>query len=298
MNRFIIFSAITGDPQETLDFYQQVLKLRLVKQTVNFDDPTTYHLYFANQKVEEGSLMTFFPWGNVSEGVKGSGQVGRIAFRVPKQRLDFWKQQLQDHNVPFEETQWFDAPALFFQDKHKLDLALVEGTDEKETPAILGFHGVVLLSSDDQASREFLTTLMELKEIDQNTSYRRFKTQGSLAHEILIPKQASPRGSWGPGTGHHIAWKVTDKDSLMTYQTELGRQGFHTTVIRDRKYFQSIYLREKGKVILEFATQGPGMTVDETMDQLGHTLQLPKRYETRRQEITDNLPPLSGTHPL
>ncbi|MGT2744491.1 VOC family protein [Streptococcus phocae subsp. phocae] len=286
-------SAIIGNVHENLAFYRNILKLRLVKQTVNFDDPNVYHLYFANQAADNGTLITFFPWDGAEPGRKGSAQVGRIAFRVPKGALSFWKQQLQDHQVPFKETNWFQAPALFFQDLHSLDLALVESDDSHSDPAILGFHGAILLSNDYTASQQFLKHYMGLVDVDQDDNYLRLKTVGDLAHEILLPKTSFDRGSWGPGTGHHIAWNVADLDALKTYQKGFEADRFHVTVVRDRKYFQSIYLRESGKVIYEFATTGPGMAVDESIDQLGQHLQLPDMYESRRSEIVNNLDPLN-----
>ncbi|EHI70858.1 VOC family protein [Streptococcus ictaluri] len=286
-------TAIIGNVQENLNFYQKVLQLRLVKQTVNFDDPSVYHLYFANQKAEKGSLITFFPWEDRQAGQKVGGQVGRIAFRIPKGSLDFWKNRLTQHQVSIEEGHWFDSPALYFEDKHQLELALVESDDKADDTAILGFHGVILFSQDYQGSRDFMTIYMGLKEIDDNADYIRLRTLGDLAHDILLPKVNFLRGSWGPGTGHHIAWNVTDLDALKAYQADFQKENFHVTVVHDRKYFKSIYLKESGKVIFEFATQGPGMTVDEPLEKLGQALQLPKQLESLRDSITANLLPLT-----
>ncbi|WP_159720899.1 VOC family protein [Streptococcus halichoeri] len=285
-------SAIVGNVQENLDFYRQVLKLRLVKQTVNFDDPYTYHLYFANQDLDPGSLITFFPWENSKAGKKGSGQVGRIGFRVPKGSLTHWQQTLTEHQVAYTQELWAQQPALFFQDVHAVDLALVESTIEKDSPAILGFQGAYLHSHDYQASRQFVLNYMQLSEGHEGADYYSFVTRGPLKHQLIIPKVNEQRGLLGPGTVHHIAWNVADEVSLKEYKQTLEAENFNVTTIRNRKYFKSIYLRESGKIIFEFATAGPGMTVDEPFAELGQSLQLPAMYEERRQEILQHLKPL------
>ncbi|MDY3024540.1 MAG: VOC family protein [Streptococcus hyovaginalis] len=286
-------SAIIGNVHENLQFYREILQLRLVKQTVNFDDSTGYHLYFANQAVDPGTLMTFFPWENAEPGQKGSGQGGRIAFRVPKGLLGYWRERLTAYDVSYQEAKWFEYPALFFQDHHALNLALVEGEEVSETPDLLGFHGVELLSSHPSGSVAFLKQHMGLVELEESSEAYRLQTTGHQKHDIVIPKASLERGSWGLGTVHHIAWHVSDETSLMSYSQGLSEAGFRPTVVRDRKYFKSIYLREAGHVIFEFATAKPGMTVDEPFDQLGMSLQLPKKYENRRALIEAALEPLN-----
>lgn len=285
-------SAIVGNAQENVDFYRDVLQLRLVKQTVNFDDSSVYHLYFGNQKAEDGSLMTFFPWDKVAPGQKGSGQVGHIAFRLPKGSIDYWKKRLVVHQVSYKESKWFDHQALFFQDRHGLNLALVEGDEVAEEAAILGFHGAELLSSNPEGSKDFLTAFMGLDLLAETESAYHLVTIGVLGHEIIIPKHSLDKGTWGPGTVHHIAWNVLDQEELVAYAQLFKNEGYYPTSERDRKYFRSIYLRESGHIIYEFATQGPGMTVDEPFEELGKNLQLSKVFENRRAAIMEKLKPL------
>ncbi|MBJ8325157.1 VOC family protein [Streptococcus pacificus] len=285
-------SAIVGSAQENLDFYRNLLKLKLVKQTVNFDDPSVYHLYFSNQNYDLGTLITFFPWENAEPGKKGSGQVGRIAFRIPKGSLDFWKKRLTNNNVVVEEKPWFEYNALYFQDIHGLDLAMVESGEANDKPDIIGFHGAMLLSNDPIGSRDFLKDFMGLEDLTENEKAYRLQTVGMEKHDLVIENISHERGVWGPGTVHHIAWSLPDDDTELAWRDFLIQKDYHVTSVRDRKYFKSIYLRETGKVIFEFATDGPGMTVDEEFEFLGRELQLPHMYEKRREEITANLKPL------
>lgn len=285
-------TAIVGDPNENLKFYRDVLGLRLIKQTVNFDDPGVYHLYFGDYNDTPGTVITFFPWTNDNHGRKGSGQVGRIAFRVPKGSLDSWKEHLITQDIQVETTQLFGKPTLEFDDIHGLELAIVEGREIADNNEIVGFHGSVLLSSNPDGTKELLTELMGLNELAISGDNHHFETVGEEKHHIItsIPPQA--RGRFGIGTVHHIAWSVPDMDDLKAWQDKLMSSGFGVTEVRDRNYFNSIYLSEKGNVVFEFATDGPGFDVDEDKDSLGTSLKLPEQYEYRREEYETLLPKL------
>lgn len=286
-------SAIVGDAQENLDFYRDVLQLRLVKKTLNFDDPSVYHLYFANQAADPGTLITFFPWENHVPGQVGSGQGGRILFSIPLGSLLFWQERLENFQVPFVTKDLFGTRALFFQDRHQLELALVENTDgTSQTTAILGFHGLFLHSHDFEASYQFMKGVLGLVDTFENEDYYVLETIGPQAHTIYLPKRNETRGHIGPGTVHHMAWNVSDLESLKAYQSYLNQGNFNVTTIRNRKYFKSIYFREPGKVIFELATQGPGLTIDEPEEQLGKELLIPPIYEKRREELLKQLKPL------
>ncbi|MGT2958324.1 ring-cleaving dioxygenase [Streptococcus bovimastitidis] len=292
INRIHHISAIVGNAQENLDFYSQVLNLRLVKQTVNFDDPSGYHLYFTSQNLSAPSLMTFFPLENGQAGTKGSGQGGRILFQIPKASLDFWSHRLKSFGIPYQERSLFEASALFFEDPHQLELALVEGPDVASTPEIAGFHGTYMLSADYQASYQFLINEFGLLPIEENEDFYHLKTTRLEADHIYLPKVNYDRGQMGIGTVHHIAWAVENQEVLKQNRDYLASIGQNVTVIRNRKYFKSIYFREPGKVIFELATDGPGITIDEPFDQLGQKLQLPDKYENRRHQIETSLTPL------
>lgn len=285
-------TAIVGDPNENLKFYRDVLGLRLIKQTVNFDDPGVYHLYFGDHNDTPGTVITFFPWTNNNKGRKGSGQVGRIAFRVPKGSLDSWKGHLTTHNIQVELTQLFGKETLEFDDIHGLELAIVEGDTSSNNKDINGFHGSVLLSANPDDTKELLTEMMGLKELDIAGDDYHFETVGEEKHHIVssIPPQAA--GRFGIGTVHHIAWSVPDLSVLKAWQDTLQQSGFGVTEVRDRNYFKSIYTSEKGNVVFEFATDGPGFDLDEDKDSLGTALKLPEQYEHRREEYETLLPKL------
>lgn len=285
-------SAIVGDAQENLDFYRDILQLRLVKKTLNFDDPSVYHLYFANQEADSGTLITFFPWENHTPGQIGSGQGGRILFSIPSGTLPFWQERLTKFQVPFVTKDLFGASALFFQDRHQLELALVESTDQSQTSNILGFHGVFLHTHDFEGSYHFMKKVLGLVDTFENDDYYLLETIGPQKHIIYLPKHNETRGHMGPGTVHHIAWNVSDLESLKSWYDYLNQTNFNVTTIRNRKYFKSIYFREPGKVIFELATQGPGLTIDETKEELGKTLLIPPIYEKRREELIKHLKPL------
>lgn len=285
-------TAIVGDPNENLIFYRDVLGLRLIKQTVNFDDPGVYHLYFGDHNETPGTVITFFPWTNDNQGRKGSGQVGRIAFRIPKGSLNHWKTQLMEQNIDVTVTQLFGKDTLEFDDVHGLELAMVEGEARGDNHDIVGFHGSVLLSGDPAGTKELLTDMMGLKELDVRGDNHHYETVGAERHHIITTIPPRPLGRFGIGTVHHIAWSVPNLDTLKAWQTELMGAGFEVTEVRDRNYFNSIYTAEKGKVIFEFASDTPGFDVDEDKDSLGGALKLPEQYEHRRQEYERLLPKL------
>ncbi|WP_040285209.1 VOC family protein [Sporosarcina koreensis] len=285
-------SAIAGDPNENLKFYRDVLGLRLIKQTVNFDDPGVYHLYFSDHHVTPGTVITFFPWTNKNYGRKGSGQVGRIAFRIPKGSMDHWKGHLTAHNIQLESTYLFRKETLEFDDIHGLEFALVEGETAAESHDILGFHGSVLLSADPEGTKEMLTAIMGLGQLERDGENYHFETQGPEKHHMITPISPQPAGRFGIGTVHHIAWSVPDVETLKKWQSALQNKGFGVTVVKDRNYFNSIYMGEKGNIVFEFATDGPGFDIDESLESLGTTLQLPEQYEQKRQEYETRLPKL------
>ncbi|MGT2866505.1 VOC family protein [Streptococcus fryi] len=285
-------SAIVGPAQENLHFYRDVLGLRLIKQTVNFEDPYVYHLYFANDNADSGTVMTFFPWENGRIGRKGSGQVGRIAFRIPKGRLTEWQDYLESKGFETTVTQLFGKDTLEFQDMHYLDIALVEGDEEAETRAILGFHGTVLLSANPDDTAVFLGGHLGLKPYLELADHYSYVTTGEEQHHILVPKVAAERGRWGLGTVHHIAWSVPDQETHQVWRNHWIDNQFGVTEVKDRKYFEAIYMQEPGNVIFEFATDGPGFAVDEPFELLGQSLQLPPQFEDMRSQIVEHLAPL------
>ncbi|MGO4941838.1 ring-cleaving dioxygenase [Ruoffia tabacinasalis] len=283
-------TAIAGPPQENLHFYRDVLGLKLIKQTVNFDDVNTYHFYFSNKGMDDGTILTFFPWDTRNRGVKGSGQVGRIAFSVPNGSLEHWKKHLETHDVVFEESNMFGNRGIIFEDNHTLRLAIVETDAENKDSDILGFYGVELLSSRPEATRDTLRDQLGLEELEATLEFFHLETIGEQRHHIIIPKEAPARGRDGVGTVHHVAWSMEDDLKQQEWRKYLQDEGFHVTEVKDRNYFKAMYMREKGHVLFEYATDGPGFAVDEPVDALGQKLMLPEQYESQREEIERTLP--------
>lgn len=284
-------SATVADPNENLHFYRDILGLRLVKQTVNFEDDGTYHLYFANQQAADGSIMTFFPLTNNLKGRVGAGQTCRIAFAIPKDSIHEWKKQLISHQIDLEENHLFGSPSLLFQDVHGLSLALVESEAVTNSKDILGFYGVELLSEQPDETFKLLLNEMGMQLIQVSEDYYVLEMTGVEKHRVLINRKFTKRGRLGIGTVHHIAWSVTDKEELSKWKAHFDKD-YRVTEIKDRKYFNSAYFRDPGHIIYELATVGPGFTVDESLDQLGSRLMLPEQYEEQRKEIEANLPKL------
>ena len=293
MERLHHVTAIVGHPQETYDFYTQVLGLHLIKKTVNFDDISSYHLYFADEYSEEGYTMTFFNWETDQRGRVGSGQVGHTAFKVGKGSLDGWKTHLEENNVDVKETERFNKATLKFTDRHGLALALVED-ETQELASISGFYGVEILSGRVKATSCHLVDQLGLTEIGENATHLFYQLSGDDKHVIAVYKSKQNRGIDGVGTVHHVAWQAADRGNLIDWQTNLFKTGSQPTVVKDRNYFESIYYREPGYTIFEIATAGPGFQVDEDRDALGQELKLPPQYEENREAIEANLTPIKG----
>ena len=285
-------SAIVGDPRENLRFYEGILQLRLVKQTVNFDDPETYHLYYGNEEAAVGTTITFFPWSTTNRGRVGSGQVGRIAFRIPKGSIGYWNERLTTNNVEFNISRLFQAPTIEFTDSHGLALALVEDSVEKETPHILGFHGTVLLSSKPNQTVSTLQDDLGLVLKEETETAYHLLTVGKEQHHIVVPKEVMPRGRFGVGTVHHIAWSVPNDEDHREWQDYLYDAGYGVTEIKNRQYFNAIYFVEKGDIVFEVATDGPGFAINESFETLGEKLMLPPQFESMRDYLESHLPPL------
>lgn len=286
-------TAIVGDPNENIKFYRDILGLRLVKQTVNFDDSGVYHLYFADYDGTPGTVITFFNWMVDSPGRKGSGQVGRIGFRIPQGSMNEWQNHLQGLNINTKITQLFGKDTLEFDDVHGLELALIEGDTTADNKDIIGFHGAVLLSSDPDGTKELLMRTMGLNELNIDDRNYHFETAGEEKHHIVTELPPQPRGRFGIGTVHHIAWSLPNLSVLEEWQTALQDKGFGVTEVKDRNYFKSIYVSERGNIVFEFATDEPGFDVDEDKSELGTSLQLPAQYEHRRAEFEKELPKLN-----
>jgi glyoxalase family protein len=296
-------TAIAGDPQRNLDFYTGVLGLRLAKLTVNFDDPGTYHFYFAGAGGSPGTVLTFFPWVNARTGRLGSGQAAVVSFAIPEGSLGYWQKRLKDtgNSETFLETR-FGEEVLNFQDPDGLPLALViqpgdleAGWEFSPVPvkhAIRGFHSLSLWEAGFQQTAELLTGTLGFKLLQQGGGWFRFQApgeaQGSLV-DVFIQPNSQP-GRMGAGIVHHVAWRTKDDESQLDWRRKLVDLGFNVTPVMDRQYFHSIYFREPGGVLFEIATDLPGFTLDEAPENLGTSLKLPPWLESRRNKIKNALP--------
>ncbi|RDW16235.1 ring-cleaving dioxygenase [Oceanobacillus chungangensis] len=296
-------TAIVGHPQENVDFYAGVLGLRLVKKTINFDDPGTYHLYFGNDGGKPGTIITFFPWANAYQGKIGGGQVGATTYSIPTGSLDFWERRLTKFNIKFEKTERFGEIYLQFADVHGLQLELVEReagdnnnwTIGDVTPdvAIKGFGGAVLLSTNPEQTEKTLQDVMGLEKIGEEGDLIRFKSYGDIGNIIDLKATPISRGQMGVGTVHHIAWRAKDDADQLEWQSYVRNQGYGVTPVQDRNYFNAIYFREHGEILFEIATDPPGFAHDESYETMGTELKLPSQYEEYREQLNHSLIPIA-----
>ena len=293
-------TAISGDPQETVDFYTGVLGLRLVKRTVNFDDPSTYHLYFGDETGSPGTILTFFPFGGGGRGRVGTGQASATAFSIPGGSADHWVDRLDDLGVDHDEpTERFGEAVLPLRDGDGQPLELVaadspvEPWSDSPVPAehaVRGFHGVTLASDRPDDTGEVLEHLGYERE-DEEGEYTRYRAGGDRAAVVDVrdPDDAIS-GRQGAGTVHHVAFRTPDDDAQVAWRERLTDTGLHVTPQKDRQYFRSIYFREPGGVLFEVATDGPGFDRDEDVADLGSALSLPPWLEEDREFLEARLP--------
>jgi predicted esterase/catechol 2,3-dioxygenase-like lactoylglutathione lyase family enzyme len=303
-------TAIAGDPQRNLDFYGGLLGLRLVKRTVNFDDPQTYHLYYGDEVGTPGSIMTFFPWPGARRGRAGPGQVAVTSFSVLPGALGFWIERLLRHGIAYEgPTKRGGAPAdaeqaLSFRDHDGLMLEIVAhaGAEARRAwegapgisrdQAIHGFHAVTLWVEAGDPTERLLVDTLGFRAVREEGSTRRYVSgdggPGTLVDVRSIGEFA--RGLGGAGTVHHVAWSVADDAAQLEVRERVASAGLHPTPVIDRNYFHSVYFREPGGVLFELATELPGFAIDEPVDRLGERLMLPPQYEPHRAEIEAVLP--------
>ncbi|MFJ7991834.1 ring-cleaving dioxygenase [Peribacillus frigoritolerans] len=294
-------TAIVGHPQENVDFYAGVLGLRLVKKTVNFDDPGTYHLYFGNEGGKPGTIMTFFPWAGASQGKIGDGQVGVTSYVVPKGAMKFWKKRLESFNIPFTVRERFNEEYLEFDDPHGLHLEIVEREEGEVNTwtfggvspavAIKGFGGATLLSTHPDKTAVLLENILGLELIGKDGDFARYRSSAEIGNVIDLKLTAIGRGTMGAGTVHHIAWRAKDDQDQLEWQKYVEENGYGVTPVRDRNYFNAIYFKEHGEILFEIATDPPGFAHDESEATMGEKLMLPEQYEKSRGQIKQSLLP-------
>lgn len=299
-------TAIADNAKRNLDFYTQVLGVRLVKKTVNFDDPGTYHFYFGNEEGTPGTILTFFPWEGIGQGTNGTGLATHIGYSVPKGSLGFWKNRLQQFNINVEENEIFGEKLISFKDPDGLQLQFIESStpddrkvwttdDIKDENALKGFHNITLTLKKADPTIKVLTDIFGYDLQKQEGERYRFATDAIDTANLvdIIENDKILAGRNAAGTNHHVAFRVKDDQVLMEFREKVMSAGLSITPKIDRDYFYSLYFREPGGVLFEIATDNPGFTVDEPLNELGKNLKLPKQHEALRERIENALPKLS-----
>lgn len=299
-------TAISGPAQQNVDFYVGVLRQRLVKKTVNFDDPGTYHLYYGDRTGSPGTIMTFFPFADAGRGRAGPGMATALAYAVAQGTLDAWMRRLTGSGIDFQgPAERFDERMISLRDPDGLQIELIEhppvarqsaGADD--TVALMGLHSVSLCLESIDRSARVLTDLFGYEsageEADGTGQRLRFRSPSGAAGSMIdlrIQPERAP-GRPGAGTIHHIAFRAKDDEEQFAWRDKLASAGLQPTAILDRNYFRSIYFREPGGVLFEIATDQPGFLADEPEAELGTQLKLPRQYEPMRQAIERHLPPI------
>ena len=301
-------TAIASEPQANLDFYAGVLGLRLVKKTVNFDDPGTYHLYFGDELGHPGTIMTFFPWPGAKRGQRGVGQATETAFAIPEGSIGFWKDRLTALGVENDgPSERFGEEVLSLRDPDGLGLGLVARPEADEIEpwqagpvkaqhTIRGFDGVTLDTGRGEVTAAVLAEAMGLEAVGEEENRFRFTASGAaLGGRVdVLDRPGGQPGRVAAGSVHHVAFRTADDDTQASWLTRLREAGLMVTDVQDRQYFRSIYFREPGGVLFEIATDPPGFTRDEAPEALGSGLKLPPWLEPSRERIERSLPRLEA----
>ena len=300
-------TAIAGSTRRNLGFYTGVLGLRLVKKTVNFDDPGSYHFYYGDETGSPGSILTFFPWEHAAPGSLGVGETQETAFRIPEASIGYWTHRLVEKGVAHEDlVTRFGEKVLPFKDNDGTRLAFVAtpaaenepGWSAGEIPlehAIRGLHSVILLLKDAAPTGAILSDVLGFVHSEREDAVQRYRAPGSPLGAIVDLRSVGdfPRGRQGAGSVHHVAFRAADDaDQASMVRKLVENHGLRTTEQKDRKYFRSVYFREPGHVLFEIATEPPGFAVDEPVESLGTALKLPSFLESRRGQIEAALPGL------
>lgn len=295
-------TAFAKDPQKNIDFYQGFLGQRLVKTTVNFDDPGTYHFYYGDAMGTPGTILTFFPWPMAAQGVPGNGEVGAIAYSIGPAGLSYWHRRLAGRNVKSETR--FEAPVFVFTDPDGMTIELIGESAPPARPswfdephpinALHGFHSATLWVERAEPTLQLLIAEMGYQLMGREENRYRLLAAGNEAGRYLdvLERPGLGRGRVGAGSIHHIAFRTANDESQLAYQQSLSQAGMRVTPVQDRQYFHSIYFREPNGILFEIATDPPGFMTDESFSQLGSSLKLPPWLEPHRREIEGVLPPI------
>ena len=300
-------TAIASDPQRNLDFYVGLLGLRFVKRTVNFDDPGSYHFYFGDQRGTPGTILTFFPWPGARRGIRGTGQVEATAFAISPESVGYWLERFEQHHVTAEKTSSrFGEEVIRLIDPDGLLIELiasslhgqVEPWVDSSVPAehaAHGFHSVSAALEGYERTARLLTDSFGYRLVEESGNRFRFASPDDTAPGRIIDLLCLPDTGMGrvaAGSVHHIAFRAKDKHEQLKWREHLVDLGYNVTPVIDRTYFHSIYFREPGGVLFEIATEPPGFTLDEKLEELGTHLRVPPWMESARSRIEKILPPI------
>lgn len=295
-------TVLAGDPQQNADFYVNTLGLRLIKKSVNQDDPDTYHLFYGNQAATPGSSLTFFPWPGAVRGQPGTGEATTVSFSVPAGSRSFWTRRLEEQVISYEEPGiLFGNPVIEFSDPDglKLQLVFIQQDDNVEAPvtgtvpdkhAIRGFWGVTLKLTDTGPTSAILKELFGFEQTKREDNRTLYQTDARIGGSVIIETTEQQRGKNGRGSIHHVAYRARDEEELSELRQKIQKWGLMPTQIIDRHWFKSVYFHEPGGVLFEMATDGPGYAVDEDPAHLGEQLILPPWLESKREAIEQRLP--------
>jgi glyoxalase family protein len=310
-------TAITSNPQKNIDFYTQILGLRLVKLTVNQDDPTSYHLYYGDGLGHPGTILTFFHWPNIPKGHRGTGEVSAVSFLIPEDSISYWierfKQKKMEFRGPYKRIE--NEQIITFSDPDGLELELVAHRSAehrtlnvwKEGPipiehAIRGFYSVTLSEEGYKRTASVLTDELGFVPTRQDGSRFRYeipivvssseKIRGANIVDVLCLPYNTQQADIGIGSVHHVAWRTPTDEQQKVLRKNIVKAGLNATPVIDRLYFHSVYFHEPGGVLFEIATNPPGFMIDEKVEDLGTHLVLPPWLESMREEIEKVLPPV------
>lgn len=295
-------SSIVYHPQMNVDFNTSVLGLRLIKKAVNFDDASSYHFYYGNNKGEIGTAITAFPMGNnIKDGLTGGGQTSSIYYSIPKGSMSFWEKRLNSFNIQTSKRFRFNKEHLVFVDEAGIQNELVESNDGSintyeyngvsKNEAIKGFFGALIYSEDYKKSKEFFENILKMELLEEDNNSYRFKMDAHIGKYVDLSKRDYKRGRLSKGTVHHIALTVESLEELEYFREKVESLGINVTNIKDRDFFKSIYFREPGGTIIELATKEPGF-IAFNIDDKAKELYLPKHFEHLREELENTLTPI------
>jgi glyoxalase family protein len=300
-------TAIAGPAQENLDFYAGILGMRLVKRSINQDDPGTYHLFYADAEGHPGTDLTFFPWAQMAPPRMGHGLAVEVGLEVPPDSIGWWRTRLERYGVTIApgETRFGDR-VLPLVDTHGMRVALVEsartiaraftpwtGSPIPPERQIRGLYGAQLWERDEAATATFITGALGFRALARENGWTRYGFDTAPGILDIKETPSERRGAWGVGAVHHLAWRVTDLDEELRVRRQVEEAGGRATEVIDRFWFKSVYFKEPGGVLFEIATEGPGFAVDEDPAHLGESLVLPPWFEASRPQIERVLPPLT-----